>query len=738
MIDKDLVGASTSAVKSPEPSSLISGGVNRRDFLKLSSLFGAGLMLQFSFIGTGCSKIGEKSQFTPNAFIHIDEDGLVTLVAHKVEMGQGTYTSMPMLIAEELEVDVSKVRLEHAAPNESAYKDPLLGGQITGGSTSVRSAWKPLREAGATARMMLISAAALEWKVDPKSCIAENGEVIHPDSGQRLGYGKLVNQAARLPVPEVIVLKDPKDFKIIGKPVHRLDSPEKVNGSAQFGIDVQLPDMKIATVAASPVFGGKLASVDEDKAKAVKGVRQIVKLDNAVAVIADHMWAAKQGLAALDAKWEDGANAGYTTASLVQDLDKASKGEAAIAENKGDAASVLKGASKKFEAIYELPFLAHATMEPMNCTVHLQSDSCEIWVGTQVPTIAQGAIAQLTGLPIEKITINNHLLGGGFGRRLEVDFIVQAVQIAKEVDSPVKVVWTREEDVQHDMYRPYYYDRISASLDDKSMPEAWNHRITGSSIMARFFPPAVKDGVDPDAVEAARDLKYNIPNVLVEYVRHEPPFITAFWRGVGPTHNAFVVESFIDELAASAKQDPFEYRRKLLVNDTRAKAVLELAAEKANWKQPLAATKEGKAGKGISSLFAFGSYMSLVADVIVTPDNEVLVKRVVCAVDCGMVVNPDTVRAQLEGGVIFGITAALWGEVTFKDGRTEQSNFHNYRLMRINEAPIVEVYVVDSHESPGGLGEPGTSAVMPAVANAVFAATGKRVRKLPIVNSLKA
>ncbi|HSH97267.1 MAG TPA: molybdopterin cofactor-binding domain-containing protein, partial [Methyloradius sp.] len=439
-----------------------------------------------------------------------------------------------------------------------------------------------------------------------------------------------------------------------------------------------------------------------------------------------------------DTKWEDGANAGYTTASLVQDLDKASKGEAAIAENKGDAASVLKGASKRFEAIYELPFLAHATMEPMNCTVHLQSDSCEIWVGTQVPTIAQGAIAQLTGLPLEKITINNHLLGGGFGRRLEVDFIVQAVQIAKEVDSPVKVVWTREEDVQHDMYRPYYYDRISASLDEKGMPEAWNHRITGSSIMARFFPPAVKDGVDPDAVEAARDLKYAIPNVLVEYVRHEPPFVTAFWRGVGPTHNAFVVESFIDELAASAKQDPFEYRRKLLVNDARAKAVLELAAEKANWKQPLAATKEGKAGKGISSLFAFGSYMSLVADVIVTPDNEVLVKRVVCAVDCGMVVNPDTVRAQLEGGVIFGITAALWGEVTFKDGRTEQSNFHNYRLMRINEAPIVEVYVVDSHENPGGLGEPGTSAVMPAVANAVFAATGKRIRKLPIVNSLKA
>ncbi|MEZ0331130.1 MAG: molybdopterin cofactor-binding domain-containing protein [Methylophilaceae bacterium] len=733
MIDKSLVQAS------PQPAiTAESSGVNRRDFLKLSSLFTAGLMLEFSFLGSGCSKIGEKSQFTPNAFIHIDEDGLVTLVAHKVEMGQGTYTSMPMLIAEELEVDVSKVRLEHAAPNENAYKDPLLGGQITGGSTSVRSAWKPLREAGATARMMLISAAALEWKVDPKSCIAENGEVIHPDSGQRIGYGKLVNQAARLPVPEVIVLKDPKDFKIIGKPVHRLDSPEKVNGSAQFGIDVQLPDMKIATVAASPVFGGKLASIDEDKVKAVKGVRQIVKLDNAVAVIADHMWAAKQGLAALDTKWEDGANAGYTTASLVQDLDKASKGEAAIAENKGDAASVLKGASKRFEAIYELPFLAHATMEPMNCTVHLQSDSCEIWVGTQVPTIAQGAIAQLTGLPLEKITINNHLLGGGFGRRLEVDFIVQAVQIAKEVDSPVKVVWTREEDVQHDMYRPYYYDRISASLDEKGMPEAWNHRITGSSIMARFFPPAVKDGVDPDAVEAARDLKYAIPNVLVEYVRHEPPFVTAFWRGVGPTHNAFVVESFIDELAASAKQDPFEYRRKLLVNDARAKAVLELAAEKANWKQPLAATKEGKAGKGISSLFAFGSYMSLVADVIVTPDNEVLVKRVVCAVDCGMVVNPDTVRAQLEGGVIFGITAALWGEVTFKDGRTEQSNFHNYRLMRINEAPIVEVYVVDSHENPGGLGEPGTSAVMPAVANAVFAATGKRIRKLPIVNSLKA
>lgn len=709
---------------------------SRRNFLKMSS--GLGLLLSFHFAGKALAAIGENSEFRPNAFIHIDQNGLVTLVAHKVEMGQGTYTSMPMLIAEELEIDVSKVKLVAAEPNEKAYADPLLGAQITGGSTSVRGAWKPLREVGATARMMLVAAAALEWKVDPASCRAANGVVYHDTTQKSLAYGKLVSKAALLPVPTQVVLKDAKDFKVIGKPIHRLDSPDKINGTAVFGIDVKVPNMKVATVAACPVFGGKLASVNDDKAKAIKGVRQIVKLDDAVVVVGDHMWAAKQGLSALDIKWVEGANAVFSSASLQKDMAEAAKAPGAVAKKTGDASTLIAKSNNKIEAVYELPFLAHAAMEPINCTIHLQENSCDVWLGTQVPTFVVGTVAKMTGLAADKIRVQNQLLGGGFGRRLEVDSVVQAVQIAKQVQGPVKIVWTREEDIQHDMYRPYYYDKISASLDSNGMPEAWNHHITGSSIMSRFAPMLVKDGVDPDAVEAATDVQYAIPNVLVSYVRHEPPFTTAFWRGVGPTHNVFVVESFIDELAAKAKKDPYEYRRSLLAASPRAKAVLELAAEKANWSTPLVQPKEGTAGRGISLLFAFGSYIAQVAEVVVSKDNEVTVTRVVSAVDCGMVVNPDTVKAQLEGGVMFGISAALWGDITFKDGRVEQSNFHNYRMLRMNEAPKVEVHLMASTEAPGGIGEPGTSALAPAVANAVFAASGKRVRKLPIASSLTA
>jgi isoquinoline 1-oxidoreductase subunit beta len=714
------------------------GDVSRRDFLKLSSGLGIGLMLEFSLLGTACSKLGlgGKQEFTPNAFIHIDQDGVVTIVAHKVEMGQGTYTSMPMLIAEELEVDVSKVKLQHAPPDDKAYGDALLGAQITGGSTSVRGAWKPLREAGARARMMLIQVAADEWKVRPETCYAENGEVVHQPTGRRLPYGDLVEKASRLPAPAAVTLKDPKDFKIIGKPVHRLDAPSKVNGTAEFGIDVKVPDMKIATVSASPVFGGKLKSVDDSEAKKIQGFQQVIKLENAVAVVADHMWAAKQSLAALKITWDEGENAGFSSASLREDIAKASQAKGAVAKNVGNAPSVLASADKKLEAVYELPFLAHATMEPINCTVHVQDDGCDIWVGTQVPVVAQMVAAQLTGLAQDKVRIHNHLLGGGFGRRLEVDSVAQAVLIAKQVNFPVKVVWTREEDIQHDMYRPYYYDHISAAIDEHGNPQAWHHHITGSSIMARFFPAAVKDGVDPDAVEGAVDLQYAVPNVYVDYVRHEPPLPTAFWRGVGPTHNIFVVESFIDELAANAGKDPVEYRLALMKTAPRAKAVLQLAAEKANWSTPLAAPAKGKAGRGVSVLFAFGSYIAQVVEVEVDPDQQVRVKKVVCVVDCGYAVNPDTIRAQMEGGIMFGITGALWGEINFDQGRVQESNFHNYRMMRMNEAPVVEVHLVPSQESPGGIGEPGTSAVMPAVANAVFAATGKRVRKLPIATAL--
>ncbi|MGH8653583.1 MAG: molybdopterin cofactor-binding domain-containing protein [Gammaproteobacteria bacterium] len=715
--------------------SVADGGVSRRTFLKASAAAGGGLLLSFYLPGTlGGAQAADTTPadvFAPNAFVRIGRDGSVTLVVSYVEMGQGTYTSIPMLIAEELEVDLGQVSLEAAPADDRLYANPLLQFQVTGGSTSVRAAWEPMRRAGAVARVMLVAAAAQAWKVDPASCRAEQGEVIHGPTGRRLKYGDLADTAAQLPVPDRVALKDPKDFKLIGTSAKRLDTPDKVNGKALFSIDIKLPGMKIATVAACPVFGGRLANVDDGKAKAMKGVRQVVRLDDAVAVIADHMWAAKQGLAALDIVWDEGPNAKVRTADIVQQLEAASGTQGVVARNDGDVAKAMASAVQKVEAVYQDPFLAHATMEPMNCTVHVRKDGCDIWVGTQVQTRAQATAAQVTGLPAEKIQVHNQLLGCGFGRRLEVDFITQAVRIAKQVDGPVKVVWTREEDIQHDIYRPYYYDRIAAGLDEQGWPTAWSHRIAGSSIMARWVPAAFKNGLDTDAVEGAAEPPppYDLPNILVDYVRQEPPGITTgWWRGVGPTHNIFVVESFMDELAAAAKKDPVEYRRALLGRSPRAKAVLDLAAEKAGWGRPL---PEGH-GRGVSVQYAFGTFLSEVAEVAVSKDGEVRVQRVVCAVDCGMTVNPDTVKAQIEGGIIFGLSAALFGEITIKDGRVEQNNFHDYRVLRIDEAPAIEVYLVNSTEAPGGIGEPGTVGAAPALTNAIFAATGKRIRKLPV------
>jgi isoquinoline 1-oxidoreductase beta subunit len=487
--------------------------------------------------------------------------------------------------------------------------------------------------------------------------------------------------------------------------------------------------VKIATLAQSPVFGGRVKSVDDAAAKAVRGVRQIVRLDDAVAVVADHMGAAKKGLAALKIEWEDGPHAGLNTDAIVGELEQATLRAGAVAENTGDVDKAMAGAVTKVEATYQVPFLAHATMEPMNCTVHLRKDGCEVWLGSQVMARAQAAVAKATDLPLDKVVVHNHLLGGGFGRRLETDYVTRAVEIAKHVDGPVKVVWTREEDIQHDMYRPYWFDRLSAGLDAKGMPVAWSHRFAGSSVVARWAPPWFNKDLDPDTTEGAIELWYGLPNTHVEYVRVEPPGIpTAFWRSVGPSHNIFVTEGFMDELAAAAKQDPVAYRLALLDKTPRAKAVLALAAEKAGWGQSL----PERVGRGVSLQFAFASYMAHVAEVEVAKDGSVRVRRVVCAVDCGTVVNPDTVRAQVQSGIIFGITAALYGKITVKNGRVEQSNFDSYQILRMNEAPAIEVHIVQSSELPGGMGEAGTSCIPAAVTNAIFAATGKRLRQLPV------
>jgi len=726
-------------------------GVNRRSFLKLSVSIGAaaggGLLLGFSLpaasqgdapkgksvIGGDGDEAPQSGVFEPDAFVQIDSTGKVTLIIPKVEMGQGVYTSIPMLIAEELEVPLDTVVIAHAPPNEKLFTDPLLGGQLTGGSTSIRYAWEPMRRAGATARVLLISAAAQQWQVDPSTCHAERGEVVHAASSRRIGYGQLADAAAKLPAPQNVTLKDPKDFKLIGTTVKRLDSPEKIDGTAMFGLDVRLPDMVYAAIVNSPVFGGTLVSVDDTNAKKIPGVRQVIKLDNGVAVIGDHTWAAKRGAAALDITWNEGRSASYSTAKVVQELANASKQNGAVARKDGDVTKGFADAKTRVDAVYQQPFLAHATMEPVNCTVSVRADGCDIWVGTQVPTRAVDAGVRITGLPADKITVHNHLLGGGFGRRLETDFIAQALKVGKQLNTPVKVVWTREEDVQHDMYRPYYYDTISAGLDANGKPIAWQHRIVGSSILARFAPPAFKNGLDPDAVEVASDLPYDLPNQLIDYVRQEPMDIpTAFWRGVGPTRSTFVVESFIDELAAQAKIDPVKYRRDLLDKTPRAKNVLDVATQAAGWGSTL---PKGQ-GRGVSVMHAFGSFLSMVVDVTVNGDGEVAVNRVVCAVDCGMVVNPNTIEAQIQGGVIFAITAALYSEITIKDGRVEQSNFTDYRILRIDQTPTIDVHIIRSAEAPGGIGEPGTAALSPALTNAIYAATGKRLRQLPVGRQL--
>ena len=667
----------------------------------------------------------------PNAFLRIGEDESVTVILAHAEMGQGVWTTLPMLLAEELGCDWAKVRVEEA-PAAPVYAHPAFGMQMTGGSTSTWSELDRYRQAGALAREMLIQAAAEQWKVEASSCRAEAGFIVSGD--KKLSFGKLAAAAQKRTPPSTVRLKDAKDWKIVGRPTKRLDSPEKVTGRAQFGMDVRLPGMLTALVARAPVFGGTVKAFRAEKAKAVPGVKTVVQVPSGVAVVGEHFWAAKLGRDALEIDWDLGPGAQLDTASLREEFRAAAGTPGVKAAAAGEIDAAMKSAAKTLEAEYEVPYLAHAPMEPLNCTVRIGTDGAEVWTGTQFQTMDQAVTAKLLGLKPEQVKIHTMFLGGGFGRRATPtsDFVSEAVQVAKAVGGgvPVKVVWTREDDIRGGYYRAMFLHRVRVGLGADGKPAAWRHTLVGQSIAEGTFlaPMMIKAGVDGTSVEGVSDSPYvtGTANHLVDLHSPRKPVPVLWLRSVGHTHTAFVMESFVDELAQAAGQDPLEYRRQLLSAHPRHLGVLNLAAEKAGWGRPLA----GGRVRGLAVHESFGSWTAQVAEVSVA-NGRVRVHRVVCAVDCGVCVNPAGVRAQVEGAVVFGLSAALHGELTFKDGRVQQSNFHDYPLLRLNEMPDVEVHIVTSSEKPGGIGEPGVPPTAPAVANAIFVATGQRLRRLP-------
>ena len=716
---------------------------SRRTLLKVGSLALGGLVIGFTLPFAGRSfaeqilNEGPEDQPMSNAtaldaFISIDRDGQVTFTVPKIEMGQGAQSGLAVMVAEELEIGLEQITLKEAPPNEQIYNDKLLNFQATGGSTSIRSNWEPLRQAGAAARLLLIQAAAQRWQLGADQLRAENGRVLGPD-GQSLGYGELVEDAAKLPVPEDIPLKPADQYRLIGKPTRRLDTPAKVDGTARFTIDLVVPGMKYASIRACPVLGGTLREVDERAARQIPGVIEVVRLDNAVAVIGEHTWAAFAGVRALEIDWALGDNAGIDSAQMEREIRAALDKPGAIANEQGDIDAALKDAANTFEAEYEMPFLAHAALEPMTCVAEVRADAVELWVGTQVPVRAQTAAAEAAGRPVEQVIVNNQLIGGAFGRRLEVDFISQAVAIAAQVDYPIKLTWTREEDTTHDMYRPHYIDRFAAALDAEGRLQGWRHTIAGASVLARFAPEAVpENGLDGDAVEVAMHPIYAMPNLRVNYVPVPPRALhQSWWRGVGPLRSTYMLESFIDEVARSVEQDPVDYRMALLGNHPRAQGVLRLAAEKAGWGEPL----EAGHGRGVAVQEVFGSFLATVVELQVSEDKGIRLKRLVVAIDCGQVMNPVSVKSQIEGGTLFGLSAALFNEITVREGRVEQTNFHDYRQLRISDAPPVETYIVESREAPGGVGEAGTAMIAPALVNALAAANGTRIRRLPLARA---
>lgn len=668
--------------------------------------------------------------FALNPFVSIADDGTVIVTVNKSEMGQGVYTSLPMLVAEELGCELEGVRVE-PAPVDPVYNHTMFPFQVTGGSTSISSEWIRMRRAGAEAREKLIAVAAAAWNVDRSACRAEDGAVIGPGN-ERIGYGQLAREAASMPVPGDISLKDPSVFTVVGTARRRLDSPEKVNGRAIFGIDVAIPGMLTSVIARPPIFGAKAKSYNAEKALAVPGVREVVSTESGVAVVADAFWPANLGRRALQVEWDQGPLPHLSTAEMREDYAARARTPGIVARKTGEAEASFAGALTHVEAEYEIPYLAHAPMEPLNCLVDLKDDECEIWTGTQFQTVDREAAARVAGLDAEKVRIHTTLLGGGFGRRAnpQSDFVVEAVQVAKAVGKPVKVIWTREDDIKGGYYRPMAYHRMKATLDPAGNLVAWKHTLVSQSIMrgSPFEGLMMGDAIDETSVEGAKDLPYDIPHVLVDLHTTEVPVPVQWWRSVGHSHTAFAVETFMDEVAHHAGRDPYEFRRTLLAGDPRRRGVLDLAAEKAGWGRVL---PEGRA-QGIAVHGSFGSFVAQVAEVSVDPDGRVRVHRVVCAIDCGMIVNPLTIEAQMEGAIAMGLSAALYGEITLKDGRVEQGNFTDYSILRIDEMPVVDVHIVPSKDAPGGTGEPGVPPVAPALSNAVFAATGKRVRRLPI------
>ncbi len=695
--------------------------VSRREFLKVCGAAGAGLVIGVYLPRAGAAAARSTAPFAPNAFLSIDRAGTVTIWVAKSELGQGVRTALPMLVAEELEADWAKVRIE------PAILDAKYGNQGTGGSASVRRSWLPLRTAGAAAREMLVAAAAATWSVPPSACRAQAGEVIHAQTGRRLGYGALVEKASALQVPDHPALKDPKDFHLLGTSVPRLDLHSKVDGSARFGIDVRRPGMLFAAIARCPVFGGVPASVDDVRARQVPGVRDVVRLRTRVAVVAENTWAAFEGRRALQVTWDEGADAGLDSADIRAKFEQMSRGQAATARHDGDPEPALSRAALKLEADYEVPFAHHAPMEPMNCTADARGDRCEMWAPTQFPSIVRRAVAGEIGVPPEAVQVNITLVGGGFGRRIEADYAVEAAAVSKQVGAPVQVVWSREDDIQHGWYRPASLHRLRAAIEGGRLT-AWTHRVVAPSIVAQRGFADLKNGLDEQAVDGAANIPYAIENLHVDYVLAETPVPIGWWRSVFASQNAFATECFLDEVAMALQKDPVALRRELLAKSPRHLGVVELAASKAGWGTPLPA---GHA-RGVALCESFGSFVAQVAEVSVAESGEPRVHRVVCAVDCGMTVNPGIITQQFEGAVAFALTAALKGPITIEKGRVEQSNFHDYELLRMSEMPEVEVHIVQSREAPGGIGEPGVPPLAPAFANALFAATGKRIRRLPI------